>query len=88
MIVGEDSAIAPDQSKPHLPFVRELIASASGKDQDGNPLLTKKDLSDYSAKRRVDAQASNPNYTNSLFHKMFGSSKYAIYAFLFNGRRY
>ena len=72
---GEDSALVPDQGKPHLPFVNELLASVSGKDKDGNALLTPKDLSEYSAKRRVDARASNPNFSLSLFHRMFGSSK-------------
>ena len=76
LLIGEDSALVPDQTKPHLPFVRELLALASGKDEEGNALLTKKDMSDYSAKRRVDAQATNPNFSLDLFHKMFGSSKY------------
>lgn len=58
-----------------MPFVKELLALASGKDKDGNVLLTQKDLSNYSAKRRVDARASNPNFTLSTFHKVFGSSK-------------
>lgn len=75
-IIGEDSALVPDQSRPNLPLVRELLASASGIDQDGNPLLTRKDLSDALAKRRVQCRASNPHFSNSFFHKMFGSSKY------------
>lgn len=73
--VGEDSALVPSQAKPHVPFIRELLNSASGKDKDGNVLLTQKDLSDYSAKRRVDARATNPDFTLSTFHKVFGSSK-------------
>jgi len=85
-LTREDSAIVQDQSKPHIPFIRELLASASGRDQDGNALLTKKDLSDYLTKRRVDAQATNPNYTNSLFHKMFGSSNSATLLTIFGGR--
>jgi hypothetical protein len=72
---GEDSALVPDQSKPHLPFVRELLASASGRDKDGNALLTAKDVSEYSAKRRVDAKATNPDFMLLLNHKLFGSSK-------------
>ena len=74
-VSGQDSALVPNQGKPHIPFVQELLASASGKDKDGNPLLTSKDLAAYSAKRRVDARASNPDYSLILFHKVFGSSK-------------
>lgn len=73
--LGEDSALVPSQGKPHLPYVKELLGMASGKDKDGNVLLTAQDLSAFSAKRRVDARASNPDFTLSTFHKMFGSSK-------------
>ena len=75
-MTGEDSALVPNQGKVHVPFVKELLALASGKDKDGNVLLTEKDLSAYSAKRRVDARSNNPNFTLSTFHKVFGSSKY------------
>jgi len=61
--------------KENLPFIKELLASASGNDEEGNELLTQKDLSEYSAKRRVDARATNPDFTLGLFHKVFGSSK-------------
>jgi hypothetical protein len=74
-ITGEDSALVPDQGKPHLQFVKELLASATGKDKEGNLILTSKDLAAYSSKRRVDARASNPEFTLDLFHKIFGSSK-------------
>jgi len=85
-LTREDSAFVPDQSKPHLPFIYELLGSASGKDQEGNPLLTKKDLSNYLAKRRVDSRASNPNFTTSRFHKMFGSSNSSTLLTIFGGR--
>lgn len=75
IFVGEDSAQVPDQSKPHLPFIKELLDSASGKDKEGNVILTPEDLSAYSSKRRVDAKAANPDFSLSTFHKMFGSSK-------------
>ncbi|KIM41361.1 hypothetical protein M413DRAFT_71959 [Hebeloma cylindrosporum] len=85
-LTREDSALVPDQGKPHLPFVRELLASASGKDKDGNALLTAKDLSEYSAKRRVDAKATNPDFTLDLPHKMFGSSNSSTMLTIFGGR--
>ena len=75
LLLGEDSALVPDQAKPHIKFVEELLASATGKDKEGKPILTSKDLAAYSSKRRVDARASNPEFTLDLFHKLFGSSK-------------
>jgi len=50
------------------------------------PYSQKKDLSDYSAKRRVDAQATNPNFSLDLFHKMFGSSNSSTLLAIFGGR--
>ncbi|KAF8902549.1 heme-thiolate peroxidase [Gymnopilus junonius] len=85
-LTREDSALVSDQSKPHIPYVKELLASASGKDKDGNPLLTPKDLSDYSAKRRVDARATNPHFTLDFFHKVFGSSNSSTMLTIFGGR--
>jgi len=85
-LTREDSALVPSQGKPHIQFVDELLASASGKDKDGNPLLTLKDLAAYSSKRRVDAKDSNPEYTLDTFHKLFGSSNSATMLTIFGGR--
>jgi len=73
-LTREDVAHQPDQAKPHLPFVNELLASATGKNPDGSAVLTAADLSRYSAKRRVDAKATNDQFSLSLFHKIFGSA--------------
>lgn len=73
---GDDVYHEPDQSKPCVPFIEGLLKTASGKDKEGNPLLLPKDLSLYSGKRRADAKATNPEYTTSFGHRMFGSSKY------------
>ncbi|KAF8173711.1 Chloroperoxidase [Pholiota molesta] len=85
-LTREDSALVPSQAKPHVPFIKELLDSASGKDKEGNVLLTQKDLSDYSAKRRVDAHATNPDFTLSTFHKVFGSSNSSTLITIFGGR--
>jgi hypothetical protein len=74
-MLGEDAALVPDQSKPHIPFIRELLDSATGTDAEGRKLLTIEDLSKYSAKRRVDARETNPEYTLSKVHRTFGSAK-------------
>jgi hypothetical protein len=73
--VGDDTALVKDQSKPHLPYVMELLDSASGKDKEGNVILTPEDLSAYSAKRRVDAKETNPDFSLTLSQKVFGSAK-------------
>jgi len=82
----EDSAITPDQSKPHAEYIKALLASATGKDKDGNPILTAKDLSKYSSKRRADARAYNKDFTLSFFHRMFGSSNSSTLLTIFGGR--
>jgi len=71
---GEDSALVPSQAKPHLPFVKELLASASGRDKFG-AALRRRDISVYTTKRRVDSRAANPDYSLDLFHKLIGSLK-------------
>ncbi|EGO01127.1 hypothetical protein SERLA73DRAFT_179182 [Serpula lacrymans var. lacrymans S7.3] len=81
-----DTAANPNQSVIHAPFVEELLGSASGKAADGHQLLTSKDLSRISGKRRVEARANNPDYTLSLFHKMFGSSNSSTLLTIFGGR--
>jgi hypothetical protein len=65
----------PDQTKPHVPFIKELLDGATGKDSDGNPLLTIEDISKYSTKRRVEARETNPEFTLESTHKIIGSTK-------------
>jgi hypothetical protein len=74
-LTGRDSALDPDQGKPCSPQIEELLASATGKDKAGNPILTTKDMAAYNAKRRIDAKASNPDFTLDFKHQIFGSTK-------------
>ncbi|KAJ7481266.1 Chloroperoxidase [Mycena galericulata] len=74
-LLRQDVKFEPDQGAPYLPFIDELLTSASGKDADGNPLLTVADLSRYSSKRRADVRATNPEFVLDKQHKMFASSK-------------
>ncbi|KAK7049805.1 hypothetical protein VNI00_005235 [Paramarasmius palmivorus] len=85
-VTREDAHFNPDQSKPHVPFVEELLASATGKDADGKPLLTIDDISRYTAKRRADSQANNPEFTLATVHKFFGSSNNATMIRIFGGK--
>ncbi|KAK2460835.1 hypothetical protein APHAL10511_007305 [Amanita phalloides] len=81
-----DYAFDKDQGKPHLPYVRELLDSASGKDKEGNVLLTGNDLARYCAKRRAESRASNPEFSLALIHRMFSSSNNCTLLTIFGGR--
>lgn len=85
-LTREDIALVPDQGKSHLPYVRELLDSATGKDENGKPILTIEDLSRFSAKRRVEARETNPEFTLDKFHKKFGSSNSSTLLTIFGGR--
>ena len=74
-LTRRDVAQVPDQGKPDLQLVDELLGAATGKDRNGEVLLTKDDLSKALAKRRSEARAENPEYSESLFHNIFGSAK-------------
>ncbi|KAF9453351.1 putative chloroperoxidase [Macrolepiota fuliginosa MF-IS2] len=85
-LVREDAALSPDQSKPHVKYITELLASASGKDENGNAVLTAQDLSKFSAKRRADARELNKDFTLDFFHKVFGSTNASTMLVAFGGR--
>lgn len=74
-LTRRDVALVADQSKPDLRLVEELLSAATGKGPSGELLLTKEDLSKQLAKRRSEARAENPKYSESLFHNGFGSAK-------------
>lgn len=78
-LTRQDAALAPDQGKPDIKLVDDLLKEATAKMPDGSPLLTIPDLSRALTKRRVDARKTNPAYSEDLFHNMFGSSKYALF---------
>ncbi len=69
-LTRQDAAIVPDQGKPDLKLVEDLLNEAHGA-----AVLTIPDLSRALAKRRRDAKAMNAAYTESFFHNMFGSAK-------------
>lgn len=77
-LTRHDVALVPDQGKPDLQLVDELLKEATGKTADGSPLLTIPDLSRALSKRRIDARKTNPTYAETFFHNMFGSAKYVF----------
>ncbi|KAJ7594379.1 Chloroperoxidase [Mycena floridula] len=84
-LTRHDVAIVSDQSKPDVALVEALLASATGQTKDGDFLLTTKDLSKYSAQRRVAAKETNPDFSLSTFHKFFGSSNSSTMLTIFGG---
>jgi hypothetical protein len=81
-----DTALEPNQSMKHIPFIEELLAAPTGKDKNGNVVLTTKDLSRILGKRRAVARAVNKDFTLSFFHKIFGSSNSSTLLTIFGGR--
>lgn len=74
-LTRQDVAIEPDQGKPDLKLVEDLLKEATGTSDNGSKLLTIPDLSRALAKRRRDARKTNEAYTENFFHNMFGSAK-------------
>ncbi|KAG6816634.1 hypothetical protein H0H87_004481 [Tephrocybe sp. NHM501043] len=85
-LLRRDLHFEPNQATIHVPYVKELIAAATGKDGDGNPILTIPDLSLISSKRRAEARAENPEFTLDKFHKTFGSANSSTLLTIFGGR--
>ncbi|KAF2821659.1 Cloroperoxidase [Ophiobolus disseminans] len=85
-LTRHDAALVPDQGRPDLQLVDELLSGATGKMQDGSPQLTKKDLSLALAKRRSAARSTNKSYTESFFHNGFGSANSSTMLTIFGGR--
>jgi hypothetical protein len=82
-----DYAFDKSQGKPHLPYIRELLDYASGKDKEGNVLFTSEDLARFIAKRRIDSRASNPEYSLTFNHRMFSTANTCTFLAIFGGRQ-
>lgn len=59
--------------------MEELLTFATGKDAEGHPLFTVKDLSRILGKRRVDCKAANKAYSLRAPQRTFSTAKYVIY---------
>ncbi|KAJ7148755.1 Chloroperoxidase [Mycena crocata] len=85
-LTRQDFRDDPNQGKPYLPFINELLALATEKDQNGNAILTAADLSAYSSTRRAQSKATNPDFTLDTLHKLFGSSNSSTLITIFGGK--
>ncbi|KAJ7049349.1 Chloroperoxidase [Mycena amicta] len=85
-LLRQDTYFESDQSKPHIPFINELLSLASGKDSTGKPVLTAADLSKFSSKRRSDSRTRNPEFMLDKTHKIFGSANTSTLLAIFGGQ--
>lgn len=74
-LTRRDAAHEPNQGKPDIELVEQLLGSATGGSEDSR-VLTRKDLSAILSRRRAECRLSNSNYSETFFHKGFGSAKY------------
>jgi len=80
-LTREDTYLDADQGKPSPRIINELLTSGTGP----NGHITVKDLARYSSKRRAEARATNPQFSLSFIHKMFGSANASTMLTHFNG---
>ncbi|KZW00705.1 putative chloroperoxidase [Exidia glandulosa HHB12029] len=80
-----DTYLQPDQSKPAEELVTFVLSSATGRNKLGEPRLTVSDLITISTKRRADCRVENPQFTQTFFHKILGSSNRATLTDIFGG---
>ncbi|KAK0223646.1 Chloroperoxidase [Armillaria fumosa] len=85
-LTRQDRYHEPNQGAPHIPYVKELLESSSGKAPDGSALLTPDDLARFSAKRRIEAASANPEFSLDFGHKIFGSSNSSTMLTIMGGR--
>jgi len=81
-----DTAMVPSQAGNHVPFIEELLSFATGKDKEGKPVFTSKDISRILGKRRAEAKAANKDYSLALFHRIFSSANSSTLLSIFGGR--
>jgi len=81
-LIRHDTYFSPDQGKPAVDLIENLLNTASGP----NNTLTAADVSRHLAARRAHCKATNPQYSQSFIHKMFGSSNASTMLLIMGGR--
>ncbi|TCD65705.1 hypothetical protein EIP91_002281 [Steccherinum ochraceum] len=81
-LTREEAYFEPDQSKVSVKLVEEMLRSGTGPQGD----LTIADLSRVSERRRAEAKRTNPQFSLSFSHKMFGSSNSSTMLTTFGGK--
>jgi len=85
-LIREDIYFEPDTGKIATPLIEELLASATGKDANGNAVLTYKDLSKALSQRQADSKANNPEFSTAFHLRMFAFGNCAAMQTVFAGK--
>jgi len=85
-LIREDIYFEPDTAKIATPLIENLLDSASGKDADGQPILTYPDLSKALSQRQADSKASNPEFSTNTTLRMFGFGNCAAMLLVLGGK--
>jgi len=85
-LTRQDVRFCPVQGTISVPLIEQALAYSSGKDNAGRTLMTKADLAAALKQRFADSKATNPDFTTSTPHKMFGASNASTMLTIFGGR--
>ncbi|KZP13752.1 Cloroperoxidase [Athelia psychrophila] len=85
-LTRQDALFCPVQGTIPVALIEKLLAHSTGKDAEGRTIMTKADLSAALSQRTADSKATNPEYTTSLPHRMFGASNASTMLTIFGGR--
>ncbi|KAH8829211.1 Chloroperoxidase [Flagelloscypha sp. PMI_526] len=84
-LLREDEHIEPDASKISQPLCRRLLASASGKDSKGQPMLTLEDVAAALSLRRHEALTFDPHFSLAKPHAFFSSANASTLLLIYGG---
>jgi hypothetical protein len=77
-LTRHDTAFQPDQGKPALDLVRDLLSRGKSAGKGKPRYITPATIAAFSAERRAHSQSHNGQYTLGAFHKFFSASNSAI----------
>ncbi|THH27216.1 heme-thiolate peroxidase [Antrodiella citrinella] len=81
-LIREDQFFESDQATISVPLVERLLKSGTGPNGD----LTPADLSRLLSQRRAESKAKNPQYSQALQHRLFGSANSSTMLTIFGGK--
>ncbi|KAF7977962.1 hypothetical protein HWV62_2059 [Athelia sp. TMB] len=85
-LTRQDAKFCPAQGTIAVPLIEQLLSYSSAKDAAGRTIMTKADLGAALKQRFADSKATNPDFTTSLPHRMFGASNASTMLTIFGGR--
>lgn len=85
-LVRKDTRFCPVQGTISVPLIEQLLAHSSATDHAGRTIMTMPDVTAALKQRFADAKATNPDFTTSTPHMMFGASNASALLSIFGGR--